>query len=72
MNTKVMDQAALFWSEARKMGKPTASDAALDGDMILSAHVWILHEQGHEVIVATTNVKHLEMFCEARLWANIN
>jgi hypothetical protein len=72
ITTAVMDQAAVFWSQARKMGKPTASDAALDGDMILSAHAWVMTNQGHDAIVATTNVKHLGMFCKAFLWTNIN
>ena len=67
-----MDQAAVFWAQARKMGKPTASDLALDGDMILSAHAAVLSGHGYEVVVATTNVKHLELFCDARLWRTIN
>ena len=72
VTTAVMDQAAVFWAQARKMGKPTASDSALDGDMILSAHATVLTGQGYEVVVATTNVKHLELFCDARLWTTIN
>lgn len=72
ITTAVMDQAAIFWAQARSMGKPTASDPALDGDMILSAHACLISNQGHEVIVATTNVKHLDLFCEASLWTDIN
>ena len=71
ITTAVMDQAATFWAQARKMGKPTASDAALDGDMILSAHAALITDRGHSVTVATTNVKHLSLFCDARLWADI-
>ena len=72
ITTAVMDQAAVFWAQARKTGKPTASDAALDGDMILSAHARVITDQGHDVIVATTNVKHLEIFCDACLWTSIS
>lgn len=72
ITTAVMDQASTFWAEARKMGKPTATDAALDGDMILSAQAWILSGQGNEVIVATTNIKHINMFCDAHIWSDIN
>ena len=72
ITTAVMDKAATFWAEARKLGKPTASDLALDGDMILSAHASIVSSQGHEVIVATANVRHLSIFCDARLWSHIN
>jgi predicted nucleic acid-binding protein len=67
----VMDQAAKFWAQARKMGKPTSSDPALDGDMILSAHAWVISREGHEVLVATTNVKHLGLFCAASLWTDL-
>jgi hypothetical protein len=62
ITTAVMDQAAVFWAQARKLGKPTASDPALDGDMILSAHAFLVRNQGHDVVVATTNIKHLNMF----------
>lgn len=67
----VMDQAATFWAAARNMGKPTASDTALDADMILSGHASVIGEQGHDVVIATTNVKHLNLFCNASLWADI-
>jgi hypothetical protein len=46
ITSTVMDQAAMFWARARKMGKPTASDAALDGDMILSGHAAVISSQG--------------------------
>jgi predicted nucleic acid-binding protein len=72
ITSEVMNQAAWFWAQARKMGKPTASDPALDGDMILSAHAHIMQTQGHDVIVATTNIKHLDLFCNAQLWTGIN
>jgi len=72
ITTAVMNQAAEFWAHARKVGKPTASNAALDGDMILSAHAWVMNSQGHAIVVATTNLKHLGIFCDARVWTNIN
>ena len=72
ITSAAMDQAAMFWARARKMGKPTAADAALDGDMILSGHAAVITDQGHDVIVATTNVSHLELFCKASLWTDIN
>jgi predicted nucleic acid-binding protein len=67
ITTAVMDQAAAFWARARVMGSPTAPDAALDGDMILSAHAAMIEGHGHKVIIATTNVKHLRLFTDARL-----
>jgi hypothetical protein len=72
ITTAVMNRAAIYWSQARKMGKPTAADAALDGDMILSAHASLIIERGHSLTVATTNVKHLNLFCNACLWTDIS
>ena len=72
ITTAVMNQAAIFWSQARRMGNPTASDAALDGDMILSAHASLITGRGHKLTVATTNVKHLDLFCDACLWTDIH
>ena len=71
INSQVMEQAALFWAQARNMGKPTSADAALDGDMILSAQAALLTSDGHDVTVATTNVKHLNLFINASLWTDI-
>jgi len=46
ITTEVMDQAAVFWARARNTGKPTADKAALDGDMILSAHATVIARSG--------------------------
>lgn len=72
ITTSVMDQAATFWAQARGMGRPTAPDTALDGDMILSAHAAVIESHAHKVIIATTNVKHLNLFADARLWTDIS
>ena len=40
--------------------------------MILSGHAAVISSQGHQVAVATTNVKHLDLFCYARLWTDID
>lgn len=72
ITTAVMNRAAIYWSQARSMGKPTAADAALDGDMILSAHASLITDRGHSLTVATTNVKHLDLFCNAALWSDIH
>jgi hypothetical protein len=71
ITTAVMNQAALFWASARSMGKPTASDTSLDGDMILSAHAALIDSTQHHVVIATDNVKHLELFAVAKLWKDI-
>lgn len=71
ITTATMLQAAAFWAQARQQGTPTAADTALDGDVILAAQATQLKAQGLNVIVATTNVKHLSLFITAKLWHEI-
>jgi predicted nucleic acid-binding protein len=69
ISTTAMRQAAEFWARARQQGQPTASDAALDADMILAGQAATLNAPG--VVIATTNVSHLAAFVLADLWQNI-
>jgi len=72
LSTPVMRTAAQLWAQTRLQGKPTADDEVLDGDVILAAQVYHLDvEEDVSVIVATTNVKHLEWFVDARKWTDI-
>lgn len=71
INTQTMLKAAEFWSKARQMGKPTASNEALDGDVILAAQASLLQDNNNQVIVATTNVKHISLFVDAKIWKSI-
>ena len=66
-----MLKASQLWAEARNRGKLTANPEALDGDVILAAQALLVAEAGNEVIVATTNVKHLSQFVDAREWHKI-
>jgi predicted nucleic acid-binding protein len=69
LTTAAIRQAALFWARARQQGQPTASDEALDGDMILAAQAMTLGVA--DVVIATTNVGHLSRFVPAALWQSI-
>ena len=67
----VLRRATDLWAHARNTGKPTASDAALDGDVILCAHVLETGYTTGTYRVATTNTKHLNLFVDADEWQNI-
>lgn len=69
LTTAAMRQAALFWSQVRKEGRPTADEKALDGDVILAAQAITLGVR--DVAIATTNVGHLSRFAPANLWPDI-
>lgn len=71
MTTEVMLKAAELWAEARNKGKSTADNKALDGDVILAAQSILVANYGHEVIIATSNKKHLSIFIDAREWGEI-
>ena len=72
LDTDTMMLAADLWAKSRSAGKPLADDAALDGDVILAAQAQILAAGGHEVIIATTNARHLSTLVDARLWSDVS
>ena len=69
ITTAAMRRAAEIWASARQGGRPTAADAALDGDVILAGQAITLNRTG--LIIATTNVRHLSRFVPAALWTEI-
>lgn len=73
LSTAIMHDAASLWAETRNRGYPTAHDAALDGDVLLAAQARRLAAAApaESVIVATTNIAHLERLVEAQLWTEI-
>jgi predicted nucleic acid-binding protein len=71
LTTSAMRQAAEYWAQARRQGRPTAADQAIDGDMILAAQVRTWELPLDEVVVATTNVRHLARFVPAAEWSTI-
>lgn len=71
ITTRTMLTAASLWADARKEGRPTAPDLALDADVILAAQAKEVEEAGRSVAVATTNPRHLSRFVDARTWQEI-
>jgi len=68
LTTATMQHAAELWAQVRRVGKPTAADHALDGDVILAAQALSL---GVPIIVATGNPAHLSRFVPTDDWRNI-
>jgi hypothetical protein len=60
-------------AEASSLGRQTSDSKNIDADMMISAQYQLLRDEypGQQVIVATTNVKHLSIFCEAAHWGDI-
>jgi hypothetical protein len=72
ISRSIMRSAAFLWANSRRQGRPTAHNHALDGDVILAAQVLSLVKEGKRCVVATTNVRHLTWFVDARLWESID
>jgi predicted nucleic acid-binding protein len=68
LNTEAVRLAAELWARVRRVGRATASDAALDGDALIAAQAILL---GDDVVVATDNISHISRFVAADNWKNI-
>ena len=64
-----MVAGASVWAEVRKRGQPTADPKALDADVILAAQARRM--AAAEVVIATTNVRHLSRLVDAKLWRDL-
>lgn len=71
LTTEVMLVAAELWADSRKRGLPTGTERELDVDVILAAQAQVLERDGDEVIVATTNPRHLSRFVDSLPWQEI-
>lgn len=71
LTTETMHLAAQFWARMRQAGQPTATDDALDGDVILAAQAMVLHSLGEDVVIATMNARHLTRLAPAEHWDKI-
>ena len=71
MTDAVLTRAAQLWADTRNVGKPTATDAALDGDVILMAQVLEAAFPATDYVIATDNLKHFQPWVKADHWQNI-
>jgi predicted nucleic acid-binding protein len=71
LNSAALKLAAELWARARQAGTPTSAPHALDVDVILCAQVLTAGFDMEEVIVATSNAKHLSQFVPAHDWRAI-
>jgi predicted nucleic acid-binding protein len=69
LSTAVMREAASLWADVRRRGQPTADAKALDADVILAAQARKM--AAAEVVIATTNVRHLSRLVDAKLWQDV-
>jgi predicted nucleic acid-binding protein len=71
---QILDLASEIWATARANGQPTAGDRNLDADTIICATWKDLAERypGQEVIIVTTNVRHLSRFANAVIWQDLS
>ena len=67
ITTDIMLRAAAFWAQVRRQGVPTASDSALDAEVILAATAAERTAPGDDVVIATTNPRHLTRLVPAQL-----
>jgi len=63
--------AAELWAQSRRAGRVTASPHALDVDVLLAAQTLTYGANAVEIVIATTNRKHLSQFVEALDWSDI-
>jgi predicted nucleic acid-binding protein len=71
ITTEAMLMAAGLWADARRRGRPTADNKALDADVILAAQAVLLDSPEDEAVIATTNVGHLSRYARAQRWEEI-
>jgi predicted nucleic acid-binding protein len=71
VTSRDLELAAELWAESRRRGMPTADDRALDIDVILAAQVRNLGIPMSDLVVATSNSKHLSQFVPSEHWSNL-
>jgi predicted nucleic acid-binding protein len=71
LSDEALRLAAELWAKARQQGRPTAEARALDIDVLLAAQALSFATTRSEVIIATTNARHLSQYAQAKHWNEI-
>lgn len=71
ITTAAVDVACRLWAESRRRGRQTGPNYCLDCDVILAAQALQAAGADRPVAVATSNVRHLSQFLDARPWGAI-
>ncbi len=71
LTDEALHLAAELWAKARQEGRPTADSKELDVDVILAAQALSFGAPASDVVVATSNAKHLAQFVAAKHWTDI-
>jgi hypothetical protein len=74
VNETVLNLASEIWATARVSGQPTAGEHNLDTDTIICA-TWrdlVDRYPGQEVVIVTTNIRHLSRFAAAVVWQDLS
>ena len=70
LNTSDMIRAAELWALARKQGFQTGDPKKLDIDAILCAQALNLPFPQDQIVVVTSNMRHLSNFVNSENWTN--
>jgi predicted nucleic acid-binding protein len=71
LSDEALGLAAQLWAKARQQGRPTADLKDLDIDVILAAQALSFGPAPSDVVIATSNPKHLSQFLTAQNWNDI-
>jgi len=71
LSDEALQLAAELWAKARQQGRPTADVKDLDIDVILAAQALSFGPATSDVVIATSNAKHLSQFITAQNWSEI-
>lgn len=66
-----MRLAADLWAQSRQSGLAMGDPKKLDIDVIVTAQALTLGVPTSDLVIATSNVRHLSRFAPADLWTNI-